>query len=133
MNTTLRASELLAVQWSDIDFEKGVIKDIKNLVAGTDTISSAKSKSSNRTVVLNDEAIKALKEWKIVQFNQSTSRGIKRPHAVAWNVSENRYHRVNKQREEFRKLSKIGGFPYLDGLIVYATHMLVTGWLAVEI
>lgn len=129
LNTGMRASELLAVQWSDVDLENGVIKDIKNLVLNTDTVLSAKTKSSSRTVFLNDEAIRALREWKIVQFNQASSIGMKRPLAVAWKVSENRYYRLRMLRYHFENLANNQGFPYLDGLHCLR-HTFATHWLA---
>lgn len=71
MNTGLRMGEALALKWSDIDFDRSVVKVTKNMVVIKNRNDSekkqrvviqntTKSKKSNREVPLNKEALQSL-------------------------------------------------------------------------
>ena len=68
--TGLRIGEAAALQWDDIDFESGIISVTKTLYYKSMTeykFMEPKTSASVRTVVIDDDTIRELKEWKEVQ------------------------------------------------------------------
>ncbi|MBO0458160.1 site-specific integrase [Enterococcus hulanensis] len=68
--TGLRCEEVLALQWSDIDYLKKVCKVNKSIYIKTRTnfeFGVTKSKSSIRSVSLDDATLSILKEWQLEQ------------------------------------------------------------------
>ena len=68
--TGMRIGEAAALQWSDIDFETGVLSINKNLYYKTMTdykFVETKTQASIRDIVIYDDTLKELKEWKEVQ------------------------------------------------------------------
>lgn len=68
--TGMRIGEAAALQWSDIDFETGVLSINKNLYYKTMTdykFVETKTQASIRDIVIDDDTLKELKEWKEVQ------------------------------------------------------------------
>ena len=68
--TGMRIGEAAALQWSDIDFETGVLSINKNLYYKTMTdykFVETKTQASIRDIVIDDDTHKELKEWKEVQ------------------------------------------------------------------
>lgn len=72
LNTGLRSGEIGGLQWSDIDFEKKILNVNRTLLfnkkKGGFYFGSPKSKTSKRTVPLNDTALQVLRNQKITQF-----------------------------------------------------------------
>ena len=78
LHTGLRCGELLALEWSDIDFESKTVSINKNLAkvknrdTGKDTskstlqVKGTKTSSSNRIIPLNSKAINALRELQMI-------------------------------------------------------------------
>ena len=68
--TGMRIGEAAALQWSDIDFETGILSINKNLYYKTMTdykFVETKTQASIRDIVIDDDTLKELKEWKEVQ------------------------------------------------------------------
>lgn len=68
--TGMRIGEAAALQWSDIDFETGVLSINKNLYYKTMTdykFVETKTQASIRDIIIYDDTLKELKEWKEVQ------------------------------------------------------------------
>ena len=68
--TGMRIGEAAALQWSDIDFETGILSINKNLYYKTMTeykFVEPKTQAGIRDIVIDDDTIKELKEWKDVQ------------------------------------------------------------------
>lgn len=68
--TGLRIGEAAALQWDDIDFESGIISVTKTLYYKSMTeykFVDPKTAASVRTVVIDEDTVRELKEWKEVQ------------------------------------------------------------------
>lgn len=68
--TGMRIGEAAALQWDDIDFETGLLSITKTLYYKTMTeykFVDPKTQASNRVIVIDDDTIRELKEWKEIQ------------------------------------------------------------------
>lgn len=68
--TGMRIEEAAALQWSDIDFETGILSINNNLYYKTMTdykFVETKTQASIRDIVIDDDTLKELKEWKEIQ------------------------------------------------------------------
>ena len=77
--TGMRKGEALALNWSDIDFEKKLVHITKGVVLDENEIpmiSTTKTKKSVRTVSLDDASLAILRKWKIEQAKELMSIGI---------------------------------------------------------
>lgn len=68
----LRRSEILGLQWPDIDFKKGTLTVKRSLVrvTGGYKFGEPKTKKSRRTIPLPEQVMKALKAWKSKQAKE---------------------------------------------------------------
>ena len=73
----LRKGELLALKWSDIDFDADTVSVTKSvaLVGGKQICKAPKTKSGNRTVSIPHFLTLRLKDWKIEQLRYRLSVG----------------------------------------------------------
>lgn len=76
--TGLRKSEVLALNWSDIDFNNGTLRVNKTVmrVKNDFFITTPKTNESNRVISLDHETLKILKRWKLTQKTYFLERGI---------------------------------------------------------
>jgi integrase len=68
--TGMRIGEATAIQWSDIDFESGILKIEKNLYyknLENYRFVETKTKASERQIVVDPDTLSLLKEWKEIQ------------------------------------------------------------------
>ena len=96
--TGMRKGEALALNWSDIDFEKKVVHITKGVVLDENEIpmiSTTKTKKSVRTVSLDDESLAILKKWKIEQAKELMSIGINslNKHQLLFTYDANKLYR----------------------------------------
>lgn len=63
--TGARLGELSALTWSDVDFENKTISITKSWNQDRRELSTPKTKSSNRTIVVNDFVLDLIKELKV--------------------------------------------------------------------
>ncbi|MEW8963735.1 site-specific integrase [Staphylococcus arlettae] len=76
--TGLRRGELMALTWEDIDFDKKNISISKTCARGKDyklVIQAPKTKSSLRTISIDDKTLDVLKHWKVQQRIESLKFG----------------------------------------------------------
>lgn len=96
--TGMRKGEALALNWSDIDFNKKQVHITKGVVLDENEIpmiSTTKTKKSVRTVSLDDESLATLRKWKIEQAKELMSIGINslNKHQLLFTYDANKLYR----------------------------------------
>lgn len=84
--TGLRKSELLALQWSDINFDTMQLSVTKTLARGNGgrlIVQTPKTAKSERTISLDQQSVNLLSEWKIFRMEFFMKKGFRKvsPHA----------------------------------------------------
>lgn len=99
--TGARKSEIMALQWTDIDFKakamnvnKTVSKDFDNNVI----LQSPKTNSSNRSISLDDETLKILNTWRLMQRSDYLRMG--------FNTSSEEQHLFTDKKNQLHALTK---------------------------
>ncbi|MDN5371749.1 MAG: hypothetical protein PWR19_795 [Carnobacterium sp.] len=74
----LRKGELIALNWSDIDFERKTLSVKRNMsyLDGKQQLSEVKTKKSIRTISLDGKTVSILKKWKNAQAQELLQLGI---------------------------------------------------------
>lgn len=96
--TGMRKGEALALNWSDIDFNKKEVHITKGVVLDENEIpiiSTTKTKKSVRTVSLDDASLTILRKWKIEQAKELMSIGINsmNKHQLLFTYDANKLYR----------------------------------------
>ena len=96
--TGMRKGEALALNWSDIDFDKKLVHITKGVVLDeneTPIISTTKTKKSVRTVSVDAETIATLRRWKLEQAKELMSIGINslNKHQLLFTYDNNKLYR----------------------------------------
>ena len=96
--TGMRKGEALALNWSDIDFDKKQVHITKGVVLDENEIpiiSTTKTKKSVRTVSLDDESLATLRRWKLEQAKELMSIGINsmNKHQLLFTYDANKLYR----------------------------------------
>lgn len=96
--TGMRKGEALALNWSDIDFNKKQVHITKGVVLDENEIpmiSTTKTKKSVRTVSLDDESLATLRKWKLEQAKELMSIGINsmNKHQLLFTYDANKLYR----------------------------------------
>lgn len=61
--TGMRKGEVFGLMWSDVNLDKNILTVSHNLV-GTNKVDTPKTKSSNRNIILTQNTVNVLKDWK---------------------------------------------------------------------
>jgi len=102
LNTTMRACEIKALRWYDVDF-----------LGGTVTIRRSKTEAGQRVIPLNDDALKAMREL----YSRASTIGVPHPDHFVFPACENdRFDPTSPQkswRSAWRSLRKAAGIAAL--------------------
>lgn len=110
ITTGMRRGEMLALNWSDINFDTGVITINKSITADR-IIKDTKSKSSHRKVCAPDFVIALLKEQRIKQKQWYLAAGIRPDNDAVFTTSKGTYFRPDTILGEFKKACKAADVP----------------------
>ena len=96
--TGMRKGEALALEWSDIDFEKKLVYIKKGVSLDENDkpiISTPKTKKSVRTVSIDNETVSVLKRWKLEQAKVLMKKGINslNKHQLLFTYEDNKLYR----------------------------------------
>ncbi|WP_366534773.1 site-specific integrase, partial [Streptococcus equi] len=105
--TGCRISELLALEWSDVDFQKMTISINKTLNSNFET-NSPKSKSSYRVIDVSSDIISDLKHYRLVQTKKA---GTIIP--IVFSRITKDYVDVHTLRNRLSKHCERAGVPYI--------------------
>jgi integrase len=123
IGTGMRRGELLALHWSDIDWEARTIhvRRIVTRVAGENLVTEPKTASSRRLVTLPPEIVSVLEDW---QIDSAPTREIVFPSRVGG------YHKASDFGVGWATLLKKAGVPHVrfhSLRHLHATYLLEAG------
>nr|DAS99021.1 MAG TPA: RECOMBINASE CRE [Caudoviricetes sp.] len=112
--TGLRRGELLALKWSDIDFENRTLRVERTLVriSGQLSTQSPKTKKSRRMITLDPRTIEILKNWRLKQKKILFKNGAGKSELVFSNSSGG-YLMESRLRDDLRKFLRKHGLPII--------------------
>lgn len=133
--TGLRIGEALALTWSDLDFDQNRVTVNKTLVYPTNStpyLSTPKTKTSGRTIKLDETTVKLLKKHRI---NQKEVVLMYKNYKAAnddiiFHQHDGRWLRTNVVREYFKEVCKRANVPVLSPHALrhsHAVHLLEAG------
>lgn len=100
-STGMRRGELLALEWSDIDYKNNLIHITKNLVTSAgvkDVIHPPKTKAGKRDVKVDSNTLAILRHWQAIQAKLTLANGLQSTGIVFTNDELKDYQNVNKLR-----------------------------------
>lgn len=131
--TGLRRGELLALEWSDIDFENRTLRVERTLVriSGQLSTQSPKTKKSRRMITLDPRTIEILKNWRLKQKKILFKNGAGKSELVFSNSSGG-YLMESRLRDELRKFLRKHGLPLITVHGLRHTHASILFEAGVE-
>ncbi|KAA8435039.1 site-specific integrase [Weissella paramesenteroides] len=99
--TGMRRGELLALEWSDVDYKSKLIHITKNLVTSAgvkDVIHPPKTKAGKRDVKVDSNTLAILRHWQAIQAKLTLANGLQSTGIVFTNDDLKGYQNVNKLR-----------------------------------
>lgn len=99
--TGMRRGELLALEWSDVDYKNRLIHITKNLVTSAgvkDVIHPPKTKAGKRDVKVDSNTLAILRHWQAIQAKLTLANGLQSTGIVFTNDDLKGYQNANKLR-----------------------------------
>lgn len=116
----IRRGEALSLTWNDIDFNNMLLNVDKTLAEGIERksiIQSPKSKSSIRNIILDEETLNILKEWKYTQAELLLGFGFNamKPNQLIFSkYIDNSYLNLSTPRNRLVSICKKYDLPFIN-------------------
>lgn len=122
-NTGLRRSELLGLQWTDVDLETATVSINRGLVSvGYDVhMSRGKTSNSRRAINLDSTTVQVLSAWRDWQQTEQRAVGLKPSGWVFTNAAGNPIH-PHSISQTFERIVKRAGVPKIRLHDIRHTH-----------
>ena len=114
--TGARTSELLALNWTDIDFNKEIMNINKTITNQGKDIGTPKSDAGIRKIELDETAIATLKKWRTLVFENCLKYGTGKPSMVFYNHVKDTNYSYEFLRRKYAIFCNDNNIPYLEGL-----------------
>lgn len=117
--TGMRKGEALALTWNDIRFKDSTVTINKTLSLGVNNqliINSPKTESGNRTISLDAETLKTLREWKATQAKLMLQHGFNtlKPNQLIFSkYSTNEPLNLSTPYNRMKTITKLSGLPMM--------------------
>ncbi len=132
--TGLRIGEALALTWEDIDLKAGTLSVTKTLIYPLNSdprVTTPKSRSSIRTIKLDQETVRVMKDYHVNQQETILMYGFKRSELnLVFHQQDGRWLRINVVREYMKEVCRRIGLPQLSPHALrhsHAVHLLEAG------
>lgn len=112
--TGMRRGELLALKWSDINYNDHTISINKNLVVDNglvNRIHPPKTLAGKREVRVDNNTLSILRHWQAIQARLTLSEGLSSTNIVITNASLDNYQPVGKLRPWLIRIAEQAGLP----------------------
>ena len=115
----MRKGEALALTWNDIHFKDSTLTINKTLSLGVNNqliINSPKTESGNRTISIDAETIKTLREWKATQAKLMLQHGFNtlKPNQLIFSkYSTNEPLNLSTPYNRMKTITKLSGLPMM--------------------
>jgi len=121
--TGARVNEILALNWSDINFNKRTMTIDKTISNEGKDIETPKTDAGIRTIELDEMTVSVLKNWRRILYEKCLQFGIKKPNVVFYNISKQNNYRYTSLKARYKTYCKNNDIPYLGGLHAFRhTH-----------
>jgi len=109
-----RKSEILALRWSDINFETSTLNINKTLTLGLNNkliVQPTKTVNGRRVIDMDNDSMRILKQWKVyqAQFMLNLGHNSKSPDQLVFSNTKNSFISINKPNQRMRNVQKRHG------------------------
>lgn len=104
--TGMRIGEATALKWSDVDLENSILNINKNLLYKSQTnykFGEPKTKASNRQIVLDNDTLRLLKDWKEIQQKVISSDSF----ILSYNGYPTQKHTLSHAVKRYAKMANV--------------------------
>lgn len=125
--SSARKSELLALKWSDIDFDTSTLNINKTLTRGLNNkiiIQPTKTVNGRRIIDMDNDSMRLLKQWKMyqAQFMLKLGFNTNKPDQLVFANTRDNFYSINVPNDRMRNVQKRNGLKQITVHGLRHTH-----------